>query len=182
VRTEGGDQVQTAILLCVPEAEPLVHEWRLKGDPSASHGVPAHVTLLYPFLPAAAVDDGVLAELEWFFRGVDSFDVSFASIGRFEPAGVVYLKPAGNALLELTRALARRWPECPPYEGDVPIDEVIPHLTIVQTDDRALRRSAADAISPRLPFRAVAAAAALWICDETEEWSEHATFPFGPRE
>ena len=45
--------MESAILLCVPEAEKLVHEWRLKGDPSAARGVPAHVTLLYPFLPGS---------------------------------------------------------------------------------------------------------------------------------
>ena len=174
--------MQTAILLCVPEAEPLVHEWRLQGDPSASHGVPAHVTLLYPFLPAAAIDDGVLAELEWFFRGIDAFPVRFASVQRFEHEGVVWIAPDSDALVQLTRSLARRWPECPPYSGSIPVDELIPHLTIVQTDDRALRRAAADAVSPGLPFQVVADSAALWVKAEDGEWSERASFAFGPPE
>src|SRR4051812_32565116 len=70
VQREQGDDMESAILLAVPEAEPLVHEWRAKGDPSAAHGVPAHVTLLYPFLPVEAIDVGVTAELDWFFRGI----------------------------------------------------------------------------------------------------------------
>ena len=61
--------MESAVLLAVPEAEPLVHEWRAVGDPSAAHGVPAHVTLLYPFLPSDQLDDGVIAELAWFFKG-----------------------------------------------------------------------------------------------------------------
>ncbi|MBK5306350.1 MAG: 2'-5' RNA ligase family protein [Frankiaceae bacterium] len=174
--------METAILLCVPEAEPLVHEWRLQGDPSAAHGVPAHVTLLYPFLPVASVDDGVLAELGWFFAGVDAFGVRFTRVQRFENAGVVWIEPASDALVELTRAVARRWPECPPYSGEIPVDELVPHLTIVQTDDRALRQSAADAVSPGLPFDIVAASASLWVQDEHGTWSERATFPFGPPE
>lgn len=173
---------ETAILLCVPEAEPLVHEWRAKGDPSAAHGVPAHVTLLYPFLPAERVDAGVLAELEWFFKGVDSFPVGFDRVGRFEQHGVVFLQSGSDALGQLTRALARRWPECPPYSGEIPVDEVVPHLTIVQTDDRALRQSAANAVSPGLPVRFLAERAALWSCDDAGEWSETATFRFGPPE
>lgn len=48
--------METAVLLRVPEAEPLVREWRAKGDPSAAHGVPAHVTLLYPFVPSVAAN------------------------------------------------------------------------------------------------------------------------------
>ena len=174
--------METAILLCVPEAESLVHEWRLKGDPSAAHGVPAHVTLLYPFLPAGSVDAGVLAELEFFFRGVDAFGVEFTSVRRFEGSGVVYIAPRSDALPELAKALARRWPQCPPYAGEIAVDDVIPHLTIVQTDDRALRKSAADAVSPGLPFRIVASSAALWARGEDGEWSESATFPFGPAE
>ena len=79
--------MESAILLCVPEAEALVHEWRLKGDPSAAHGVPAHVTLLYPFLPVESLDEGVLAELAWFFRGIDAFPVRFTSVQRWEDAG-----------------------------------------------------------------------------------------------
>jgi 2'-5' RNA ligase len=174
--------VETAILLCVPEAEPLVREWRRKGDPSAAHGVPAHVTLLYPFLPADSVDDGVVAELRWFFRGIDAFPVRFTSVQRFEPAGVVWVAPESDSLVQLTRSLARRWPECPPYAGEIPIDELVPHLTIVQTDDRALRQSAADAVSPGLPFEMMASSAALWVQDGDGEWAERTTFPFGPPE
>jgi 2'-5' RNA ligase superfamily len=174
--------MRSAILLCVPEAEPLVHEWRVMGDPSAAHGVPAHVTLLYPFLPPASIDEGVLGELEWFFRGIDAFGVRFTSVGRFEHAGVVYLMPESDGLKQLTRALARRWPECPPYDGQIPADEVIPHLTIVQSEDRALRQSAANGVSPGLPLRILAASAALWTCGEDRMWSERASFRFGPPE
>jgi 2'-5' RNA ligase len=174
--------VETAILLCVPEAERLVHEWRLKGDPSAAHGVPAHVTLLYPFLPTAAVDEGVLGELGWFFGGIDAFSVQFTRVRHWEDSGVVWIEPASDTLVELTRSLARRWPECPPYSGEIRVDELVPHLTIVQTDDRALRQSAANAVSPGLPFRTVVSSAALWQKDADGEWSERASFPLGPPE
>jgi hypothetical protein len=174
--------MESAILLCVPEAEPLVHEWRLKGDPSAAHGVPAHVTLLYPFLPVESLDDGVVAELAWFFRGIDAFPVRVTRVQRWEEAGVVWIDPGSDALLELTRAIVRRWPECPPYSGTIPVETLTPHLTIVQTDDRALRQSAANAVSPGLPFEMVASSAALWVQDAGGTWTEHTSFPFGPPE
>lgn len=171
--------MDTAVLLAVPEAEPLVHDWRGAGDPSAAHGVPAHVTLLHPFLPSAQVDAGVLAELKWFFQGVDAFDVAFDKVGRFEGEGVVYLAPSGPALTELSRALCRRWPECPPYAGAIPVDDVIAHLTIVRTDDRGLRQRAGDAVSPQLPLVARIATASLWACDDDGEWSQQQTFALG---
>lgn len=169
----------SAVLLCVPEAEPLVHSWRSTGDPSAARGVPAHVTLLTPFLPAAQVDAGVLAELEWFFAGVDAFTVRYTRLGCFEREGVLYLDPDGPSLDQLASALARRWPETPPYEGRV--DRPHAHLTVVHTPDDALRTKAQADVERRLPLDSWAESAALWVCDDAGSWSEKATFPFGPR-
>jgi hypothetical protein len=170
----------SAVLLCVPEAEPLVRTWRSAGDPSAARGVPAHVTLLTPFLPAAQIDAGVLAELAWFFAGVDAFRMRFAELGCFEADGVLYLEPEGPSLDQLARALARRWPECPPYGGKHA--EPHPHLTVVHTDDGALQARAQAAVQRGLPLDALAEQAALWVCDDGGRWSEHTVFAFGPGE
>lgn len=170
----------SAVLLCVPEAEPLVHAWRSTGDPSAAVGIPAHVTLLAPFLPSAQIDAGVLAELEWFFAGVDAFRLRFAELGCFEADGVLYLDPEGDGLDELAAALARRWPETPPYRGKH--EHPHAHLTVVHTDDGALLARAEAAVQRGLPLSAWAEHAALWVCDDDGRWSEHATFAFGPAE
>jgi hypothetical protein len=175
-----GTEGMSAVLLCVPEAEPLVHTWRSTGDPSAARGVPAHVTLLAPFLPPADIDAGVLAELEWFFAGVDAFQLRFAELGCFDSDGVLYLEPEGPSLDELADALARRWPECPPYSGKHA--EPHPHLTVVHTDDGVLRARAEAAVERGLPLVALAAQAALWVCDDAGRWSEHTVFAFGPGE
>jgi 2'-5' RNA ligase len=172
--------VETAVLLCVPEAEELVGPWRDKADPSAARGVPAHVTLLTPFLSADRIDTGVIGELGWFFAGVDAFEIRFDRVGEFLDAGVVYLDPVGHELDDLAAALARRWPETPPYAGRV--DAPHAHLTVAHSDDPALRAQAADAVTGGLPLGATAAQAALWICDEHGRWSEAHTFDFGAPE
>ena len=41
---------ESALVILVPEAEPLVRPFRHRFDPSAALGVPAHITLLYPFI------------------------------------------------------------------------------------------------------------------------------------
>ena len=46
---------RSALVVLVPEAEPLVAELRLVHDRMAARGVPAHVTVLHPFKPV--VDD-----------------------------------------------------------------------------------------------------------------------------
>lgn len=164
------------MLLCVPEAEPVVAAWRAKGDPAAAVGIPAHVTLLYPFLPPDRVDEGVLAEVEWFFHGVDSFEVRFEQVRELEDSGVLYLDPAGGELDDLAAAFARRWPETPPYRGAVTRPHA--HLTVVHSDSASMRAAAAEALRPSLPLVARTSQAALWECDETGTWSERQVFSF----
>jgi hypothetical protein len=43
----------SAVVVPVPEAEPRVGALRTALDPSAALGVPAHVTILYPFVAPA---------------------------------------------------------------------------------------------------------------------------------
>jgi hypothetical protein len=116
---------RTALIVAVPEAEPAVHELRLRHDWSARHGVPAHVTVLFPFLTAGSVDDGALRTL---FARHDAFEFVLDRVEQFQE-GAVWLHPEPSAPFRaLTAAVWRRWPECPPYEGAH--DDVIPHLTI----------------------------------------------------
>src|SRR5215207_2399787 len=48
---------ESALLIPVPAAEPTLQRWRERLDPACRLGVPAHVTLLYPFVAPAALDD-----------------------------------------------------------------------------------------------------------------------------
>lgn len=171
--------MESAILLTVPEAEPLVGHWRERGDPSAAVGVPAHVTLLYPFV--SDPDVGIVEELRWFFRGVDGFPLTFSAIGQFPQ--VVYLAPdQADECHQLTAALARRWPSCPPYDGEFSVAEVVPHLTVVDSEDEQLRSRACVEVQRGLPVRSTARQAALWVSGEGGRWSELAVFPLAAGE
>jgi hypothetical protein len=116
---------RTALIVVVPEAEPAVQELRLRRDWSARRGVPAHVTVLFPFLGTASVDAD---ELQALFAQHDAFDFVLDRVEQFDE-GAVWLHPEpSEPFRALTAAVWRRWPECPPYEGAH--DDVIPHLTI----------------------------------------------------
>ena len=168
--------MESAILLTVPEAEPLVRALRLEGDASAAQGVPAHVTLLYPFVPDP--DDGVVEELRFFFAGVDGFPLTFSTVGEFPE--VVYLAPDQAVdCHELIASLVRRWPACPPYGGLFALEDVVPHLTVVDTPDAELRERARTAVSQGLPVHAHAHEASLWV-HGADGWRQLAAFPLGP--
>ncbi len=48
---KNGD-TETALLVEVPAAEPYVAQYRSKLDTNAGLGIPAHITVLAPFVPA----------------------------------------------------------------------------------------------------------------------------------
>jgi hypothetical protein len=63
----------SVLLLEVPAAEPVVAPLRERLDSSAALGIPAHVTVLYPFVPAGQIGPELLARLAALFRGVAGF-------------------------------------------------------------------------------------------------------------
>ena len=75
--------LRTALVVGVSEPAPIVDGWRERTcSDKPSIGVPAHVTLLFPFVPAERLDDRLLAELDALFARFDPFALVFASRGR----------------------------------------------------------------------------------------------------
>ena len=112
--------MRTALVVVVPEAEPLVGPLRSRYDRADETSIPAHVTLVFPFGDRA---DG-LVEL---FARHEPFDFALTDVRRWPD--VLWLAPEpAERFVELTQALVDRYPEHQPYEGAY--DEVIPHLTI----------------------------------------------------
>ena len=119
---------RTALIVPVPEAEPQVGELRLAHDSFAARGVPAHITILFPFADTAQLDDAAVADVISQFP---AFDFALDRVEQF-PDGTTWLHPTPSLpFVDLTAAVWQRWPEHPPYEGLH--DEVIPHLTISET-------------------------------------------------
>src|SRR5579863_5161972 len=146
---------ESALLVAVPEAEPAVGEHRARLDQSARDGVPAHLTVLYPFLPPAAIDGAVLTSLRRLFAGFAPFGVTLDRVSWFGEE-VVWLAPRDDRPFRaLTGATWAAFPECPPYGNKYA--DVIPHLTIGDHDDRAALRAAAEAVRGHLPVAARAA-------------------------
>jgi hypothetical protein len=169
---------ESALVVPVPEAEPAVERWRSRYDPSAAAGVPAHITVLYPFLPPARVDAATLGELERLFAAVAPVGYSLARLGRFEE--VLYLAPEPrDPFKRLIELAARRYPQCPPYGGAVPLEEVEPHLTAAHTADEAVLRRAAADIAPHLPVLARAREARLLLRSPDGRWRTWRRFPLG---
>lgn len=126
--------LSTALVIAVPEADARFGDLRRRWDPQAAQGVPAHFTILFPFLPPERVDPDVRRKLKLLCRRHSPFRCVLDRVGRF-PA-TAYLAPVIAApFIELTNAVAREFPECPPYAGAH--TAIVPHLTIAHGDVRA---------------------------------------------
>ena len=145
---------ETAVLVLVPEAEPAVHRHREHLDVAASWGVPAHVSIVYPFVPPEDVDDAVLTRLAAAVATVPVFECVFARIAWFDD-DVLWLAPEpDDPFRSLIDAVVAAFPARQPYGGAYP--EPTPHLTI---GERRLGRNAEltaaeRAVGEHLPVRA----------------------------
>lgn len=164
---------RTALIVPVTGIDASVEAWRLRADPVAS-GVPAHVTILVPFLPLHRIDDRVRARLRDTFAAVSMPDeLEFDEVRTFPT--VVWLRPTlSERFVELTDRVHRQWPECPPYEGQH--ETVIPHLTVAHGADLAhlVRLDLTD----RLPVSGRINGVHLYAFTGGQ-WSDQAHFPFG---
>jgi 2'-5' RNA ligase len=173
--------IESALVFLVPEAEALVGPFRERHDPAAAAGMPAHITLLYPFKPPDQIDAAVEGSLRQCFAPFARFPFVLAEVRRFEaPDAVLYLAPEpAEPFRALTLAICQRWPELPPYGGRHA--EVIPHLTVAQVQDRQFD-SIATRFAPKaaamLPIRAMAAEVAL-MDTRSGRWRIRTTFDLG---
>ncbi|MFJ5643777.1 2'-5' RNA ligase family protein [Streptomyces sp. NPDC093223] len=166
---------QSGLIVRVPEVESLVGAWRHALDPSSRAGVPAHVTVLFPFLDASRVDEHVRRAIGEVVGRQQPFEARFERCGRFP--GVLYLAPEPDTgFRRLTEAIVERWPENPPFGGQ--FDDAVPHLTVAQGQTEAVMGKAEADLLAGLPVVARVSAVELLVHDGTR-WRERATFPLG---
>lgn len=108
----------------------------MRHDPVAGLGVPAHITVLFPFKAPHLINKEDLEALTVVFASTAPFDFQLARVDRFP--GVWYLAPEPAAPFKaLTRAVVARFPEFSPYGGAYG-DDSTPHLTVGHSADPAI--------------------------------------------
>ena len=120
-----GPTLRTALSLVLDDARLALEPVRARFDPaSVDAGVPLHLTLLFPFVERSSISE---PDLEALFVAHRPLEFSLTRLAEFP--GVVYAVPEpDDRLVALMRSVHARFPEVPPYGGEV--DGVIPHATI----------------------------------------------------
>lgn len=169
----------SAVIVPVAEIETVVGEWRARLDRTAGWGVPAHITVLAPFLPPRRIGPAQLRTLAEAVRSVPRFDVVFARTSWFDE-DVLWLAPEpDDGFRALTAAVWAAFPGCVPYGGA--FTELVPHLTVAAHADPARMREVARMASARLPVPAAVHAAHLYQGhDAPGGWRAVAELALGP--
>lgn len=150
----------TGVIVPIIELEPVVRRLRRKADGPGIPIVPAHVTVLFPWL-APPTTEADIAALAGSVADLGPFEFSFREVAWFGE-DVVWLKPEpDDHFRELTERVHRRWPDHPPYGGEH--DDPTPHLTIGEAGSPDAMREVAAIAERLLPLRC--RAEELWVME-----------------
>jgi 2'-5' RNA ligase len=160
--------LQSVVLVPALGAGTLVQELRLRYDPSAIAGVPPHITLMFPFLPAPDLTEENIDALEGLITAANRFEYQLARVCEFEQ-GVVYLDPQpAEPFVKLTRDIGRHF-GLQPFGGEFG-DTPVPHLTVAIPQPLATRRQVTAQLAPLLPVHLVAEEAWLMVGTNFDTW------------
>lgn len=145
------DVPESAVLVPIPEAEAALGHLRRRLDNVGGARVPAHVTVVYPFMPPDRIDDAVIERLGRAVGGIAAFDALLERIAWFGD-GVLYVAPDPvEPFRQLTKAVVGAFPGYQPYGGAY--DDPIPHLTVGAETPTEDLRSAVPELRSLLPVR-----------------------------
>lgn len=170
---------ESAVVLRVDEAEAFVAATRQRFDRSAIRGMPAHVTLLYPFRHPDRLDAGTRSALRSYFAGRAPLRFQLAGLCGFP--GVLYLAPLPFEPIDaLAQGLWERFPDVPPYGGAVA--NPVPHLTVAQKPPAESLTQVSEALLAQLagalPIACEVRAASLAV-KRAGRWSLAEDLPLG---
>ena len=165
------DDEESALVVLVPEAEPIVAQIRSRFDRSAIRGMPAHITILYPFVHPDQLSVDLASMLGSLVARSRCFRFALAGVCGFP--GVLYLVPDPLEPFDaLTREMVREHPGLQPYGGLVA--NPVPHLTIAQRPPAGslseLSRAFIDAWGEAFPVECRARDVALAV-KQSGRWS-----------
>jgi hypothetical protein len=145
---------ETAIIVPVPEAEPVVGRWRRRYTPSGSSGMPAHITLVVPFTDSDVLDTNRTREVGEVLGRFEPIELSLVATAYFEgPPTVLYLEPEpAGPFQTMTEALVCAFPEHSPYERAH--GKIIPHLTVATRLERERLAAIEAEVAAMLPISA----------------------------
>lgn len=153
---------ETALLLRITGAEAAVARHRGRFDSAAADGIPAHVTVLYPFVPFDDLREGDHHRLDGLFATQQSFQYVGRRTSWFGDRVLFVQLEDPEPVRALTAQVAATYPGYPPYAGEIAIEDVIPHLTVGHDHPLPELRAAEREVLASLPVEDLIDHVELW--------------------
>ncbi|MFG1647121.1 2'-5' RNA ligase family protein [Amycolatopsis sp. NPDC049252] len=163
----------SALVILLPAAEPVLAAARRTAPALVRPGLPAHVTALYPFLPAHELTDEVVDAVRDLTAAVRPVDLRLTELVVAPGFSAI----ATPSLQPIADAVCARWPEVQPYGGRFGPTPAA-HLTVAMGGAEADHERVAEQVRPLLPLAARAAELHLVALDD-EGWETRLAAPFG---
>ena len=170
---------ESALVVFVPEAEVLVGSLRMQRDESARLGVPAHVTVLFPFMEPSLVTPAVIQKCAAVLGSHCAFTFVLGAVGRFPATAYLEPQPSGP-FIALTSVMASAFPEFPPFRGEFP--SIVPHLTVAHgnaVEAESVATGLAGILHVSGPVHSVCASVVL-MENSSGRWRPMHVFPLAP--
>lgn len=128
-------EIENALLIVPPRmVQAFAYPLRECYDTASFERVPAHITLLYPFVSPDEIDEAI-ERLTPICAGFPQFELTLDRYGRF--SDTLFLEPTNpEKILDLYKLLVAAFPDYPLYEGNHS-REFKPHVTLARFDDPA---------------------------------------------
>jgi 2'-5' RNA ligase len=153
---------KTALLLTVPAAGSVAERHRRHLDPAARDGIPAHVTVLFPFVRLDGLTEQDHSRLEVIAAAQRPFELEGRRVAWFGDR-VVYVEVApAEPVADLMSQVIAEFPDHPPYAGAIPVADVVPHLTVGDGGSPQEMRAASREVEGILPFTQLIDSMELW--------------------
>jgi hypothetical protein len=165
---------QTGLVIPVPAADALLASVETRHPGTVRKGVPAHVSLLYPFVGAAELDERVSQALGELVGEHEPMPIELAEC--YRRGGFVALRPDPiEGLIELTGKTRDLWPDVVPYEGVY--GDVEPHLTVALRASEQTAVTIEQEVTAQLPISAELRE--VWLVAFEGRWRLRSRFEFG---
>jgi 2'-5' RNA ligase len=165
----------TALVLAV-RLPPGLEALRMRSIADAPRGIPAHVTLLWPFAAEDSFEQGVLDLVEAIVARHEALDITLGERRRFPDTLYASVEPDAPVRARLAE-LAGAFPTLPLYEGAFPFT---PHVSVVEGVGAIGTDAFADPAWAELPVRQHVDAVELIACRDGV-WAASRRFPLRGR-
>jgi hypothetical protein len=168
-RPSGGLSAPDASALIVRvHLPPALDALRRANVPDARLGVPAHLTLLYPFVPVGKLEPSLRRSIAAIVAHHVAFDYHLTG-PKVWPDTIYAGVDSGRPFLEIHRELAAAFPDYPIYQARV--GDLVPHVTVAEGPAVADARTVEDPAWHALPTRRRAYSLELIAPGRDGRWS-----------